>query len=96
MKEIREEAYAFLAQEDGDPLPDGQGAYINFDVVPECVYWKRWTDRYGFPYEGGWINQPLGFLQDIEAVRRAEDLRRAEKPTTNVLLSAIIELLKRR
>jgi hypothetical protein len=87
--EIRKEAYAFIAFENNDGVPDGQGGYITFEFVPECIYWKRWTDRYGLPYPGGWMNQPQLFLREIDAVRRGEEQYILEKPTDSKLLAQI-------
>jgi hypothetical protein len=71
------------------------GGEVAFEFVPECVYWKRWTDRYGFPNSGGWLSQPQLFMKDIEAVRRGIDKRGIERATTEQLLKQILNALSR-
>lgn len=43
------------------------------------LYWKRWVDRHGLPYDGGWVNQPQLFLLDIDAATSGEKMRANEK-----------------
>ena len=76
---IIEEVYAFCCYEDGEPVPDGKGGLLEFDYIPPALYWKRWTDRYGLPREGGWLNQPFMFMKEIDAARRGEQRRNEER-----------------
>ena len=76
-------------------MPDGLGGEVKFEFVPDCIYWKRWTDRYGFPNPGGWLSQPQLFMKDIEAVRRGEDIRKFERPNTEQLLKQLLDTLSR-
>jgi len=97
LKEITDEAYAFCAFEHGDPLPDGKGGVISFEYVPSVVYWNRWCIKNGLPNGGGWLNQPLAFMQDIDAARRGEERyikELNERTGTNALLRRIASLLE--
>jgi len=40
---------------------------------------KRWCDRYGLPYSGGWAEQPILFMHEIDAARRGEARRLQER-----------------
>lgn len=95
LNEIKEETLAFLSWRDGDPLPDGRGGLQTFEFVPEPIFWLRFIDRYGLPLEGGWLDQPIFFMRDIEAARMARDRYDAEKGDESLkLLAQIRELLK--
>lgn len=71
---IRHEVYAYLHWSHGDALPDGAGGTLSFDYKPQALYWLEWVERYGLPNNGGWLDQPFLFMQEIEAARvgRAE------------------------
>ena len=92
---IKKEAYAFTAYEDGDGVPDGKGGIVSFEFVPECIYWKRWVDRFGLPYGGGWMKNPQLFMREIDAVRRGEEQYKQEQPSTNKLLAQMNANLNR-
>lgn len=51
-----------------DPEFNAKGEPI-IPPKPEALYWMRWIERYGFPEPGGWLDQPFGFMYDIEAAR---------------------------
>ena len=38
--------------------------YINWNI--EKVRWWKYYNRYGFPYSGGWAEQPAIFMDVIE------------------------------
>jgi len=44
---------------------------ITFDTEPDAYYYMRYVDQYGLPEKGGWLDQPLMFMREIEAARRA-------------------------
>jgi hypothetical protein len=73
LRQIADDAFGYCLYERGEALPDGQGGEVTYDRIPEPLHWKRWTERYGFPREGTWRNQPINFMWDIEAARRGED-----------------------
>jgi hypothetical protein len=77
--EIFEESYAYACYEDGDPLPDGKGGLLQFDTIPEGVYWCRWIEHYGLPVDGTWVDQPKMYMQEIDAARRGEATRQRER-----------------
>ena len=78
LREIFDEAFAFCKWEMGDPLPDGKGGLLKFEVVPECIVWHRRIKAYGLLIQGAWIDQPKDFMEEIDVARRAEELCKRE------------------
>lgn len=72
---------------------------MTFDRIPEHVYWYRWTERYGFPYEGTWMDQPRMFFLEIEASRKGLEQRESEsesrdKSSLNSILMNILKAVR--
>lgn len=62
--------------------------------MPAPLYWKRWCDRYGLPIDGGWVDQPLYFMKEIDAARRGEQRRLQERETAkeSVILKVLLDI----
>jgi len=60
-------------------VPDEDGRPLTFEFVPPSLYWYRYTQTYGFPNAGGWLDQPLLFMRDIEAARKGYAKRERER-----------------
>ncbi len=95
--EIKDEVYAFLKWQVNDPLPDGKGGLLTFKYLPVALYWKRWVDKYGLPLDGGWVDQPLMFMREIDAAQRAVAQFEAEQTDPQlILLKQIRDALRRK
>lgn len=67
-----------------DPDYDEKGNPV-LPPKPSALIWKEWSDRYGLPEPGGWLDQPFGFLYDIEAARAGMRRYQKEKQINEML-----------
>lgn len=48
------------------------GKVVEEMTPPSAYYWLRWTEKWGMPNAGGWLDQPYDFMMDINEASMAE------------------------
>lgn len=51
--------------------------YLNGDHLQYVEWWLKWK-KFGFPYSGGWAEQPAIYMDVLEVLEAETDKLRAE------------------
>ena len=67
---------------------------MEFEHVPEPVYWYRFITAHGWPSTGTWVDQPVLLIKELDAVKRGLTQREREATALkeDVWLSALLEI----
>lgn len=74
-------------------LPEGKRKQITFPERPELLEWLRRIELWGLPNTGTWLDQPEGFLLDIEAAMLGRDnFRRKDMESSSNTTDALSKI----